>query len=782
MKKTMSAIIVISMILTVFAGVVFFNASADTKSNQEIASISSAPLDGTFDSTDVVATFGAVADSEVVKNDGTVKLLMIGNSFSWNAYEFINQIAAAEGADFVCANLNYGGCSLQQHADFMTNNKEVYGYQRSWGSTISNYTASQALADQDWDYISIQQVSGKAGRPETYQPYMHTVIEYIKKRCPHAEIIWHQTWAYQKTSDHSDFPYFNNDQDYMWQCIESTSKAKTAEEGIRYIVPSGKAFQNARATSIGDNLNTDGYHANAMGQYLAGFCFFSTVTGILPSTSSYRPSSISEADCKLLRKAITDAVNEYGYVTYTEDTKFIPALNHMKNASVSGTLDALMVAGNLVKNSTDDFTSFKSIYADYIGNTNVIATISEGDRAIIPNPGLIFTSTMKEYYANDLEPSAQKRKGNRHIRVNGIDIFGITYDKLTDGFATYTDASLEWLDSELAALKTDMPILILTSFPVSHTIGSPGASRICDVLKKYEHVIVFSGGTHEGVANDLIVHHDGFTAVNVGSLSDETANGLMVEVDRGGNVRIHRYDFISGEEYTAITINANGIGLDAYAAGYYAAPVINLEDGAEFDAAGEAPVMTWLQDGEKATLDGEPCEYGTEVTAPGEHTLVVTAGDKSSSVTFTIIDSTPEPVVSIADGAEFDLYTADGPIAATWTPEEATATLNENDYAAGTAITEVGVYTLVVTNGSKSVTVNFTVIDTTPAVKPGDMDGDGEITVADALKTLRIAAHLLEPTQEDLAIGDVDGDGEITVADALKILRVAAKLASEDTL
>ena len=64
----------------------------------------------------------------------------------------------------------------------------------------------------------------------------------------------------------------------------------------------------------------------------------------------------------------------------------------------------------------------------------------------------------------------------------------------------------------------------------------------------------------------------------------------------------------------------------------------------------------------------------------------------------------------------------------------------------------------------------------------GDMDGDGEITVADALKALRIAAKLVQPTDEDLQIGDIDGDGEITVADALKILRVAAKLAPADSL
>ena len=62
-------------------------------------------------------------------------------------------------------------------------------------------------------------------------------------------------------------------------------------------------------------------------------------------------------------------------------------------------------------------------------------------------------------------------------------------------------------------------------------------------------------------------------------------------------------------------------------------------------------------------------------------------------------------------------------------------------------------------------------------ITKGDADGDGEITVADALIALRIAADLAEETPDMIAICDVDGDAEITVADALRILRVAAKIA-----
>ena len=62
----------------------------------------------------------------------------------------------------------------------------------------------------------------------------------------------------------------------------------------------------------------------------------------------------------------------------------------------------------------------------------------------------------------------------------------------------------------------------------------------------------------------------------------------------------------------------------------------------------------------------------------------------------------------------------------------------------------------------------------------GDFDGDNEITVADALGALRIAAKLVPETPEALAVADTDRDGRITVADALKILRVAAQLLSMD--
>lgn len=86
------------------------------------------------------------------------------------------------------------------------------------------------------------------------------------------------------------------------------------------------------------------------------------------------------------------------------------------------------------------------------------------------------------------------------------------------------------------------------------------------------------------------------------------------------------------------------------------------------------------------------------------------------------------------------------------------------------------------TKGFKAVTLEYSDHTDSFTVNCGgakkcDLDNDYEITVADALAALRIAAKLEESTPGFIACCDTDGDGHITVADALAILRVAAKLA-----
>ncbi len=58
----------------------------------------------------------------------------------------------------------------------------------------------------------------------------------------------------------------------------------------------------------------------------------------------------------------------------------------------------------------------------------------------------------------------------------------------------------------------------------------------------------------------------------------------------------------------------------------------------------------------------------------------------------------------------------------------------------------------------------------------GDVNGDGNVKPSDAALTLRIAAGLITPTEQQKIAADVNKDGNVKPSDAAMILRVAAGL------
>ncbi|MBQ4429461.1 MAG: hypothetical protein II871_06780 [Clostridia bacterium] len=60
---------------------------------------------------------------------------------------------------------------------------------------------------------------------------------------------------------------------------------------------------------------------------------------------------------------------------------------------------------------------------------------------------------------------------------------------------------------------------------------------------------------------------------------------------------------------------------------------------------------------------------------------------------------------------------------------------------------------------------------------PGDVDGSGTVTTADAITTLRLALQLIDGSGLNSGAVDMDSNGSITIADAILVLRVALGLA-----
>ena len=62
----------------------------------------------------------------------------------------------------------------------------------------------------------------------------------------------------------------------------------------------------------------------------------------------------------------------------------------------------------------------------------------------------------------------------------------------------------------------------------------------------------------------------------------------------------------------------------------------------------------------------------------------------------------------------------------------------------------------------------------------GDVDGDGDVTTADAVRLVRYLVELVELTPEQVLAADVNHDGDITSADSIKLVRYLVGL--EDSL
>lgn len=255
-------------------------------------------------------------------DDGALKILAIGNSFSADTMQHMYSIAENAGVkNIVLGNLYIGGCSLLMHADNAEHDKPAYTYHTTstgvWKST-PNYKISTAIASENWDFISLQQVSDMSGMPNSYNSLSYLVNYLNKTKAAQTKIVWNMTWAYQADSGHPAFVNYNRDQLTMYNSIVSTVKKEVVEDnGIEIVAPAGTAIQNARTSFIGDTLTRDGYHlSHSLGCYVAGLAFFHQLTGVSIENLTYAPGGVNENQRAVaIESAINAVKNPYEVTT-----------------------------------------------------------------------------------------------------------------------------------------------------------------------------------------------------------------------------------------------------------------------------------------------------------------------------------------------------------------------------------------------------------------------------------------------------------------------------------
>ena len=264
----------------------------------------------------LVLSLMLVLCAQVAFADRPLKLLAIGNSFSEDAIEQnLFELAAAAGHQMVIGNMYIGGCSLERHWGNAQSNKPDYDYRKigidGKMTRTANYTLDKALRDEQWDYVSLQQVSQLSGMYNSFQPYLDSLIAYVRARVPATtKLIWHVTWAYAQNSTHGGFANYDRNQDKMYRAIvEGAQRLKKENAQFSLFVPVGTAIQNARTSFVGDHLNRDGFHLDlVLGRYTAACTWFECLFGTKVVGNRYAPKGLNKAQIAVAQWAAHLAV------------------------------------------------------------------------------------------------------------------------------------------------------------------------------------------------------------------------------------------------------------------------------------------------------------------------------------------------------------------------------------------------------------------------------------------------------------------------------------------
>lgn len=255
-------------------------------------------------------------------DDGILRVLAIGNSFSEDAIEYyLHELAAEAGVKIIIGNMYIGGASLELHWQNAQENADAYEYRKisvdGEKVRIPNTSIATAINDEQWDYISLQQVSGHSGQLKTFMETLPQLLAYVKDLNPNAETeyILHQTWAYASSSTHSNFPNYNKDQDLMYTSIvDAVGKAKDLT-GMDHLVPSGTAIQNGRSV-LGEQFTRDGYHLSLeLGRYTAACTWFEYLTGASAVGLKFAPEGLTPQEIKVAQEAAHAAIQHPDKVT-----------------------------------------------------------------------------------------------------------------------------------------------------------------------------------------------------------------------------------------------------------------------------------------------------------------------------------------------------------------------------------------------------------------------------------------------------------------------------------
>lgn len=231
-----------------------------------------------------------------------VKILSIGNSFSQDGHRYFHDIAENLGKEILTYNLYVGGCSFEMHWNYYISDEAKYVFEKngklSNGRDDKMISLRKALAFEDWDIITVQQVSQLSGIEESYYPFIKNLLSVVRDACPKAKLYLHQSWAYEYCRKYSLFgQYYNSSPAVMQNAIHQLTQ-KVAKENALEIIPTGDVVYAAindenvfDSQKGGISLYRDSLHMSlGYGRYLAALVWCKILLDAKIENCTYVPA------------------------------------------------------------------------------------------------------------------------------------------------------------------------------------------------------------------------------------------------------------------------------------------------------------------------------------------------------------------------------------------------------------------------------------------------------------------------------------------------------------
>lgn len=280
-------------------------------------------------------------DSSASKSD-TLRLLLIGNSFSINASQFLPELAKEGHHPLVIGRAEIGGCSLKKHWDLAQLAEKDPSDPN--GKPYKGKSLRTVLSEASWQVVTLQQYSLHSGCLETYSPYARNLYNFIKSIRPDARVVIHQTWAYR--CDSKDFTLVTETQsaksaDEMYQKLRESYYRTASDLGVK-VMPVGDAFQKVSSskkwgfkpdTSYDFNhpvypalpnqahtlhrgyywekdqkLGFDSHHASEAGCFLGSLVWYRFLFGESPEKLTFVPKQVDPDFAVYLKKVANSVV------------------------------------------------------------------------------------------------------------------------------------------------------------------------------------------------------------------------------------------------------------------------------------------------------------------------------------------------------------------------------------------------------------------------------------------------------------------------------------------